>query len=52
MREEPYCLTCGENPTSTDESRSEFIDNHTVESCPAGEPVIEGGSCSLNSETE
>lgn len=37
---EPYCMTCGENPTSTDETHSDFIRNHTEESCPASDPVI------------
>jgi hypothetical protein len=35
-------MTCGENPDSTDETHAEFVKNHTVESCPAGEPVISG----------
>jgi len=34
-------MTCGENPDSTDETISEFVKNHTTESCPANEPVIE-----------
>lgn len=34
------CMTCGENPKSTDETKADFIRNHTTESCMAGNPSI------------
>lgn len=40
MTDDPYCMSCGENPDSTDETPSAFVKNHTTESCPAGRPVI------------
>jgi len=34
-------MTCGENPTSTDQSYAEFIKSHTEEACPASNPAID-----------